>query len=309
MANVLLAHPNVADAGTLSGGSWQVPLSNLQDRRLSRVARSTTAAKADSQFTLDLGVSRLVSVVAVVRHNISTAGLWRLRLSNDTGFSRPVFDNAVTVPPAGIDGLRMDFLAQSYASWDPDWQLAWPTLYPPASLEWEDDNFWTGSITEEWRREYPSMLLVVLPKPTAARYVRLEVDDPTNPDGYIELGRVFVGRAWSPRYNASWGASIGWETDTTVSRSLSSTPYFDRKPGRRVQRFDLGYLSKDEAFANVFEVQRQAGVDREVLLVFDKDDPINMLRQSYLGRFRALNPVARAFVGNHSTSFEIEEMT
>ena len=246
-----------------------------------------------------------MSVVAVVRHNISTAGLWRLRLSNDTGFSRPVFDNAVTVPPAGIDGLRMDFLAQSYASWDPDWQLARPTLYPPASLEWEDDNFWTGSITEVAARV--SVHAAGGAAQTDGGPLRPHGGGrSTNPDGYIELGRVFVGRARSPRYNASWGASIGWETDTTVSRSLSSTPYFDRKPGRRVQRFDTGYLSKDEAFANVFEVQRRAGVDREVLLVFDKDDPINMLRQSYLGRFRALNPVARAFVGNHSTSFEIE---
>ncbi|WP_439685109.1 Virion structural protein [Cupriavidus oxalaticus] len=286
MANVLLAHPNVADSGTLSGGSWQVPLSNLLDRRLSRVARSATAAKTDTQLVLDLGQSRLVSVIAVVRHNLSTAATWRLQMANDPSFATVVYDSA-----------------------GPDWRLAWPTLFSSYSLEWEDDNFWTGSITEEARQEYPSLLMVILPGPTAGRYIKIEIDDEANPDGYVELGRVFVSRAWQPQYNAKWGASLGWETDTTVQRALSGTPYFDRKAGRRITRFELGFLSRDEALSGVFELQRQAGVDREVLLIWDRDDPINLLRQSYLGRLRQLSPIARAFLSNHGTTFEIEELT
>lgn len=308
MANVLLAHPNIADTGSLSGGNWQISRDNLKDRQLFKVARTATAAKADTQFTLDLGRSRLVSVVAIVRHNLSTAGKWRLRVSNDAGFTKPVYDNAVTMPLDGGPGLQMDFTTQTYLAWDPDWQLAWPTLFPTSVLEWEDDNFWTGSITEEERREYPSLLLVVMPKPIAGRYIRLEVDDETNPDGYIEFGRMFVGSAWQPIYNANWGASIGWETDTGMQRAMGGAPYFDRKAGRRVTRFTLGFLSRDEALGRIFEIQRKAGIDGEILLVWDKDDAINLLRQSYLGRLRQLGPIERVFVGNHSNAFEIEEL-
>lgn len=308
MANVLLAHPNIVDSGSLSGGNWQISRDNLKDRQLSKVARTATASKADTQFTLDLGRSRLVSVVAIVRHNLSTAGKWRLRMANDAGFNQPVYDNAVTFPPDGAPSVHLDFLTQSYLSWDPDLQLAWPTLFPTSVLEWEDDNFWTGSITEEERREYPSLLLVVVPKPTAGRFIRVEVDDETNPDGYVEFGRMFVGSAWQPIYNASWGASIGWETDTGMQRAMSGAPYFDRKEGRRVTRFTLGYLSRDEALGRVFEIQRKAGIDGEILLVWDKDDAINLLRQSYLGRLRQLGAIERIFVGNHSNAFEIEEL-
>lgn len=309
MANVLLAHPNIADTGTLSGGAWQVSRDNLKDRRLSRVARTATAAKADTQFTLDLGRSRLMTVIAIVRHNVSTSGKWRARLATDPGFATPVYDNAVTVPPDGAVTLQMDFLTQTFMAWEPDWQLAWPTLFPTSVLEWEDDNFWTGSITEEERREYPSLLLAILPKPTAGRYVRVEIDDETNPDGYVEFGRIFVGSAWQPLYNANYGASIAWETDTGMQRALSGTPYFDHKAGRRVTRFDLGFLTRDEALGRLFEIQRKAGIDGEVLLVWDKDDAINLMRQSYLGRHRQLAPIARAFVGNFSNAFEIEELT
>ncbi|MGE8365982.1 hypothetical protein [Cupriavidus sp.] len=308
MANVLLAHPNITDTGTLSGGNWQISRDNLKDRQLSRVARTATAGKADTQFTLDLGRSRLVSVLAIVRHNLSTAAKWRVRVANNPGFTSTVYDNAVTVPPDGGPTVLMDFATQTYLAWDPDWQLAWPTLFPTSVLEWEDDNFWAGSITEEERKEYPSLLLAVLPKPVAGRYIRVEVDDETNPDGYVEFGRMFVGSAWQPIYNANWGASIGWETDTGMQRAMSGAPYFDRKNGRRVTRFELGYLSKDEALGRIFEIQRKAGIDGELLLVWDKDDAIHLLRQSYLGRLRQLSPIARVMVGNHSNAFEIEEL-
>lgn len=293
MANVLIAHPNIVDAGTLSGGAWQAPLANLQDRRLSRLARSATAAKADTQFTLDLGRSSSLSVVAVVRHNLSTTAVWRLRIASDAAFTNPVYDSALNLPPGASPSLP----------------LAWPTIYPLDMLEWEDDNFWSGTVSEEERREYPSLLLVVLPRLTAGRYLRIEIEDEANPEGYIELGRLFVGRAWRPQHNASVGATTGWESDTTVQRALSGTPYFDRKAGRRVTRFELNVLSRDEAMAGVFELQRRAGLDGELLLVWDQHDLMNLLRRSYLGRLRQLSPIAQAFVTNHSTVFEIEELT
>jgi len=293
MANVLLAHPNIVDGGALSGGAWQAPLANLQDRRLTRLARSTTAAKADTQFTLDLGRSASMSVVAVVRHNLSTAAVWRLRVASDAAFTSPVYDSALDLPPGASPVLP----------------LAWPTIYPIDTLEWEDDNFWTGTVSEEERRVYPSILLIVLPRLTAGRYVRIEIEDEANPDGYVELGRLFVGRAWRPQYNASTGASIGWETDTAVQRALSGTPYFDRKAGRRVTRFELNVLSRDEAMAGVFELQRRAGLDGEILLVWNQDDMLNRLRRSYLGHLRQLSPITQAYFNTHSAPFEIEELT
>lgn len=293
MANVLLGYPNIVDGGALSGGAWQAPLANLQDRRLSRVARSATAATADTQFTLDLGRSASISVIAVVRHNLSTSATWRLRVASEPDFTSPVYDNALALPPGAGPGLP----------------FAWPTIYPLTMLEWEDDNFWTGTVSEEERLGYPSLLLVVLPQMTAGRYLKIEINDEANPEGYIELGRLFVGRAWRPHYNAGSGASIGWESDTGVQRALSGTPYFDHKAGRRVTRFDLGGLSRDEAMIRVFELQRRAGLDGEILLVWDSGDAMNLIRQSYLGRQRQLSLIAQAFINNHSTVFEIEELT
>ncbi|WP_454735362.1 hypothetical protein [Cupriavidus necator] len=311
MANVLLAHPNIVDAATLSGGSWQAPLSNLLDRRLAKLARSTSAAMAHTTFDVDLGVGKLMSVVALVRHNVSTQGRWRVRITNDATFNSNLYDSAYEndPPPAADNSLSLDFMGGTYGAWVPEWPIAWPTFYTPAALEWEADNFWSGSIPEAIRKEYPSMLLIVLPRPLSARYVRFEFDDTTNPDGYLEFGRVFLGSGWQPVKNAAYGATFGWETDTTVRRSLGGTPYFDPKPTRRVHHFELDSLNKDEALGRVFELQRSAGVHKEVLVIWDKDDPVNLIRQSYLARLRQLNPLAQPFFNNYSTTIETEEAT
>jgi hypothetical protein len=89
---VLFGWPNYADVGlytpSLYGGSWSgaLPLTNLQDRRLALVARSTDVALASAQFGIDLGVERLVRMIAIPKHSISPTGQVRVRasLSADT---------------------------------------------------------------------------------------------------------------------------------------------------------------------------------------------------------------------------------
>ncbi|AGW94594.1 hypothetical protein N234_31600 [Ralstonia pickettii DTP0602] len=243
---------------------------------------------------MDLGPeAKLFQVIAVVKHNLSTSAVWRVRVSHNPDFSSPIFDNALDLPP-GVT---------------PTLPYAWPVLYPIGMLEWEDDNFWSGTVSEEERLSYPSILLVVLPRITPGRYIRIDIEDEGNPDGYVELGRLFVSRAWKPQHNANAGASAGWESDTTVQRAMAGTPYFDRKPGRRVTRFNLNGMERDEAMVRVFEMQRRAGIDGEILLVWDQDDILHRLRRSYLGRQRQLSPIEQAFMNNNGTAFEIEELT
>nr|WP_301542749.1 hypothetical protein [Cupriavidus basilensis] len=293
----------------MSGGSWQAPLNNLLDRRLAKLARTTSAARAHTTFDVDLGVGKLLTVVALVRHNVSTQGRWRVRITNDATFKTVLYDSALENDPPTDATMTLEFRTETYRLWESEWPIAWPTFYTPVALDWEADNFWSGSISEAIRKEYPSLLLVVLPSPISARYVRFEFDDTTNPDGYLEFGRVFLGSTWQPVKNAAYGATFGWETDTTVRRSLGGTPYFDPKPVRRVHHFELDSLNKDEALGRVFEMQRSAGVHKEVLVVWDKDDPINLIRQSYLARLRQLNPLAMPFFNNYTTTFETEEAT
>ncbi len=89
MANVTFGTPIFSDTNqtytpSFSGGSWSsaLPLTNLQDRRLSKVARSSNALAASTTFDVDLGVARSCRVFAVPKHNFSLASSMRIRGSS-----------------------------------------------------------------------------------------------------------------------------------------------------------------------------------------------------------------------------------
>lgn len=86
MSNLLIGFPIYSDAGTLytptfSGGSWNssLPLTNLQDRRLAKVARSTDATVASTLFEIDLKAARRIGCIALPKHTLSQAATVRFR--------------------------------------------------------------------------------------------------------------------------------------------------------------------------------------------------------------------------------------
>ncbi len=85
--NALLGFPIYSDVNatytpTFSGGSWSgsLPLTNLQDRRLAKVARSADASYQNTQFDIDLKTPRAVRVRAIPPgHNLSINAQARAR--------------------------------------------------------------------------------------------------------------------------------------------------------------------------------------------------------------------------------------
>lgn len=111
-----------------------------------------------------------------------------------------------------------------------------------------------------------------------------------------------------PKYNMSYGAQIGFETGTSVEESLSGAEYFDRRNGYRVARLTLEHLTKNEAMGDVLSLQRNAGIDGEVLFIFDPDDLEWRIQTAFLGRLRSLSPIEHPYPLTHSAAFEIKEI-
>lgn len=83
----MLLFPNFADNSVsytpaYSGGSWLagLPLTNLKDRALENVARSTNAALTSTIVKVDLGVARSVRGFVVPKHTMSAAADVRWRV-------------------------------------------------------------------------------------------------------------------------------------------------------------------------------------------------------------------------------------
>jgi hypothetical protein len=121
MANLLLAAPNWADVSVLhtpalSGGSWSaaLPLANLQDRRVARVARASDALAASTQFNLDMGTARATRVVALVGHNFTSAATVEVDGGTSAGASDVYNGSAVAAYPAGETTETLEGLTPAY---------------------------------------------------------------------------------------------------------------------------------------------------------------------------------------------------
>ncbi len=285
MANITLGWTNRIDGATLSGGSWvsTLPLDNMKNRQVQKVAQTTDATLASTKFQGDFGRARTIGVMALILHNISAIGKVRLRMNDTNSFATPLYDSG--------------------------WVNAWADgAVPQNLLEWEDDNFWLGTMSDEDRAGYQSPFIHVLSTQQYLRYFLIEVDDTTNADGYIYIGRPFMSATWTPEVNHDVGDSLGYEDSTLVESSLSNAKYFDTRNKPRAYPFELSWLTGAEAFGEALDLQRLCGTSGEVLVIPDPDDVSNMPKRAFVGRMRALNKITRRGADTFSQAFELEEL-
>jgi len=113
MSNILLAYGNKATGATLSGGQWEsaLPLDNLKNGRLGKVARSSTQGPSATQFRFDLAANCTLRALALVNHNLTTNALWRLHTTEaamDMDFAGPTSMKPVTLTTSGgANGTRV----------------------------------------------------------------------------------------------------------------------------------------------------------------------------------------------------------
>lgn len=281
----MLGFPNRADQATLSGGAWTagLPRALLQNRVIGKTARTIDAALTSTQFNIDLGAAKKTQLISLRNHNFSLNARYRITAAADAGYTALTYDST--------------------------WLNVWPVVYPYGSLEWEDDNFWSGQYTDEEAEGYVTELDHILPAQKLSRYWRIEINDTGNAAGYVQVGRLFIGPAWQPKVNMSYdGTSLAWETKTAVNEAIGGAEYFQRRTPYRVQHLALDWLEQDEAFSQAFELMRRAGLDQEILWIYDPDDTVHALRRRFLCRIRTLSAIENPYTTINKTAFELKEL-
>ncbi len=249
-----------------SGGSWlpTLPLTNLQDRRLSRLARSTNAELASTKFDVDLQVRRNVGLLALAKHNLSTSAMVRWRGSNIVGdFSSPVYDSG--------------------------WVNGWPIFASEADMDGINVNH------------------VQIPDTVQnAQFWRCEIDDTSNPAGYVDIGRAIVAGRWEPSTGIAIGAKLGLESATERIESDGGAALYREKPIRRAWDFTVPTIEEIEAFGTVQRMLRQLGASGQLFFVFDKRDPF-MHERAFLAVMRELSAIEYPYADAQSVPIRLLE--
>jgi hypothetical protein len=282
--NAIFGFPRHTPDVTWSGGSWETdyPRTNLGTLPLARVARSTDATTASTQVVGTFSRDRPLSLIGIVRHNLSAAATYRLRVYGDAGLSTLVYDSTATD--------------------------VWPAVYPSETLEWEDDRWWDGKYTDEEIEGYTWTRPIWLGQVYLARAFLLEIFDTANPDGYVEIGLLEVSEGRPVSVNLGYGYQEGWRFRSTGVEAIGGARYFDRRDKPRTVRGEINYLGRNEAMARFFEMQRQQDLDVPLLYFPFPDETVHWLRTAFLATLDDPGPIAYTAKSRNSVPIALREM-
>ena len=279
-SNIILSFPNRVNTATFSAGSWLagLPVTNLANRELWKVARSTDATITSTKFQVDLGASKTMGYFALANHNLSATATWRVKLGSTAGAADIYDSGALAV-----------------------WRMTFGNL-----VEWESATWWLGTAGDEYLRSpYPA--LCVATDVYSVRYITIEITDTANTDGYVQVGRFFAGGGVQPTVNAEYGLQDAWRDLSTAASAESGAFWGTVRRRLRSTSFVLPMLTATEA-TYLHEMQRLLGTTEEVLYLPYPADMGESQRYGYLGRLSELSPIDYPYPTTRSLPLRIEEL-
>lgn len=166
---------------------------------------------------------------------------------------------------------------------------------------------WTASgAIEDW--DLKGLDVVALfGQSVSARYWQIEMINTANVNGYLALSRLHCGTELALTHNMAVGSSFKRDANTTVTRALGGTPYFNKHRNIRTWAIGLPPESVDVAWDEIDRMVESCGIDRFVYVVAFPDDTDRTYKQSFLGTLDQAQDLS-FIAGNYvSTGFQIVE--
>lgn len=286
MAKTIFSDRNYIPDAILADGSYEatLPLSNSQERPFSKVARTTDATSGSTFFTVDLTKSRNTQLLSLIGHNIvQVSARIRFRASNDVGATTNlIYDSGqLKILPSVYDWLTHDFF-------EPNWFYGEPYA--------EDLALFT------------KQFIHIPPTQIRARYWRIDIDDDTNSDGFIQFGFFFQATIFRPSIDIQLNHSLSFIDNTGIQEAISGVENFDNREKPRIIIVSVKGLPKDEMLSNLFNMSRRQGKGGLIYIIPDEDDDLNLSKEAFLGRLTEM-PAFRDFVNKfYETEIALKEI-
>lgn len=140
------------------------------------------------------------------------------------------------------------------------------------------------------------------------RFWRLEIEDSTNPDGFFQVGRVYLSKCFQPVTNASYGLEEGVSDRTRVSRTISGAISPTKRETLRTARWVLNFGRKSEMLGVLREIDLSRGIAEDVVFIPDMDDSDHFQSRYIYGSMDSLNPIVTAAFSIYQKSYNITEI-
>lgn len=147
---------------------------------------------------------------------------------------------------------------------------------------------------------------LVMPAANSARWTRLRIINSTNPAGYFQLGRIFIGPAFFPaisptKLDADWMPSL-----STVERTEYGADSVDPRSPLRRAAVTFPALTEDEG-SELHEIVRLHETTGEVVYIADRNDRARMQQYGFLAMFRELSKLEYPFYRHNGIALSFDE--
>jgi len=218
-----IIHDNVADWAwieTISGADdAKLPASNmgLPDReKVWRTSYNTTAATLavymGSRSAPEPTTITPISALVLHRSNLTGAATWRVRLWEDDSKAVLVYDSGTLSAVETLAFGDLEYGVDPYGK----------TLYSD----------WGYVVSKLWFST------------VYGGYAEIELSDSTNPDKYLEVGRMFLGTYFEPAYQPDEGMQSGWVDMSKQERTDGGNLFSE--PKAQFRRFAFQWSMVDE---------------------------------------------------------------
>jgi len=303
--NALFGHKNYVLTASLGASSSVASLGvgQLQNAQGSAASAWQTPYGTTSAFlVIDAGVVMPWRLFGLMRSNLTKTAKVRWRLANNRDMSDPVHDtdwiDAMVQPgyqqhihaplieplvlpdpgPVLIDEYGEIIIREDDdGDEDPESLLIGMGPSDVLSVDATDD-----PIVDEFLASEEGVLIVgegtgiAEGGPLKAQFCRLDINDPENPDLFLNIPFVYAGDAWEPGRQISSDSAWGVDSavDEVVAKSGQEYPVFLYE--KRRWEIAISALPDDEVFSGLAEVMRVARRGANILFVpFPRGDRNN----------------------------------
>lgn len=292
MANIRIYNRNAISTATLSGGSWLagLPLENLREQRPKLKARSTNTVTTSTQFRVELTAPLTVLGIQLVSTNLSSAAQYKI-----TWYTDATFTTAVDTTDWQSVGVTIDW------SMTDDW------------LDWLDPDFWLGATPFVDPDNQGRDIRYTFAVETSVQYLKVEIDDGSNPDGFVEIGYGYFGRAFVPSTNIDFGASFGRDSLTSIQETVGGSKFFNRRGSRKRLTIAWSALPSAEVLGEIDDISQIHDIDLPVYVDLDPDNLTTGVKTAFLATITKIPDyqLVAVFFGDDngvSTGFEFQQV-
>lgn len=149
-------------------------------------------------------------------------------------------------------------------------------------------------------------ICAVMPTANSARWTRIRFINSTNPAGYFQLGRIFIGPAFFPaisptELDADWQPSFG-----VMERTEFGTDWVDPRSPLRRANVVFGALTYEEG-SELHEIKRLHETTGEVVYIAHRTDRARMQQYGFLATFQTLSKLKYPFHRHNGIALSFDE--